>query len=165
MSLSGTTLHVAGRDITLSGFESVNLTGGAGDNTFTFTSGFGSATVATGGGSDTLDLTGLTGVTHPTDTTFGDSAATRSRSVGAKPDHIDLTLASPATIVSKIDNIFDEIQSVVSAVDSGGNALSSALPLLDPNAGGTVDKILNLVSSFTAAKTKVDIACSARSPR
>ncbi len=160
-SIGSGAIHAGTQTITLASIEHRVVHGGAGDNTFSFTDNFGDATVTTGGGSDTLDFTGLTAsepVTHPTDTTFGDATGDTLTISNPKPDHIDFTLVSASSLVTKVDQILDKVAAVVSAVDTAGNALSSVLPLLDPSIAGSVDKIVKLVDSFNAMKTKIDTA-------
>ena len=165
MSLSGTTLHVAGRDITIQNFESINLTGGAGNNTFAFTDGFGSATVATGGGSDTLDLTGLTGVTHPTDTTFCDAGGDTLTISDPAPDHIDLSLKTTGVgknfdEATDLTGVVTTLQNVVKSVGDNTSALSTFLPLLDPNAAPSLDRLVKLTSSFADLATAISTSVS-----
>ncbi|HET7129920.1 MAG TPA: hypothetical protein VFJ93_12675, partial [Gaiellaceae bacterium] len=154
-ALSGGQLQIGGKAITLASIGARSITAGAGDNTFAFSDGFGTATLTGGGGSDTLDLRGLTGITHATDLLFGDTGGDSLTLVAPAPDHIDFTLVSAASVVTKVDDLLGKVSDVVSAVDTAGNALSSVLPLLDPSVAGSVDKIVKLVDSFNAVKTKV----------
>ena len=154
MSLSSTTLHYDSRDVTLASVESVDLTGGSGNNAFAFSDGFGSATVATGGGSDTLDFTGLTGVTHPTDTTFGDAGSDTLTLSSSPPDHIDLSLQTtgPGTNFNEatdLTGVVNTLRDVVKGVDNNTSALSTLLPLLDPSTAPSLDRLVKLTSSFT----------------
>jgi hypothetical protein len=128
----------------------VALTGGDGNDTYSFQDGFGSVTVieAPDGGSDTLDFTALTGtITHPTDTTFVSSAGGTVTLSGTAPEHIDVKLADAGSFRSGIKNAFDKITGLVEQV-SASPELAAPLPLLDPSSGSSVAGLLGLGSSF-----------------
>ena len=174
MTLTGTTLTVGSRVITVQNFETVKLTGGSGSQTFTvhdfagattLTGGasadtyvlgdhFGQVTIA-GGAADTIDFTTNTGTLSFDGTNFTDGEGDTATISGTAPSHIDVTFAAPATIKTDVENILDSLKSAVSSVDSASNSLSTLLPLLDPSAGSSIDKIVALVDSVGGVADQV----------
>jgi hypothetical protein len=119
---------------------------------------YGQVSIA-GAASDKLDFTSNTHTisfdgSAFTDTLTGDSAS----ATGMTNAHINVTFSAPGTVQTAVKNILSDVTSAVTALDGVGNELSSALPLLDPSKGPSIDKLTSLLDSVSGVSTQVSSA-------
>jgi len=155
----------SGRDYTLSGIGSAELTsesgsphldasGFAGAVRFVLAGSFGTPTVKgnASGTSDTIDLTGSTQpftISGNAITSFSGDAVTVDDSGGARAiTDYQYDFSFAASYKAAIDGVFATIDSYVSSVQSTIQQLSNVLPLLDRSGQGAIGKIVGLVSAF-----------------
>ena len=128
---------------------------------------FGSVTTSgTDAGSDTIDLTNLTFATLGTvnvnaaKTVFTAGSNTFTQS-GDLADEINVKLLySTSGIASdletKLKSGYNTLSQLIDSIDSTVHELANALPLIDPNAGSTISKIIGLVDDIKALRDKTN---------
>ncbi len=148
--------------------HSIVLKGGAGDDTYSFKDNWGAVTIATpdanGTNGDTLDFTPLSESVLDTLTvnldktvlTAGTSTVTQDASSLAEEINIVVSYADPSGLTASLKSAYDKLSQLVDSLDATVHALSNALPLIDPNAGSSISKIVAFVDDVKALRDQVN---------
>ncbi|MEX2645398.1 MAG: choice-of-anchor D domain-containing protein [Gaiellaceae bacterium] len=187
--LTSTSLTAGGQAITLGSVEAANLTGGSTANTFTISNwatktatvtgaggadvhvlgnNFGTVTLSGSAAGDKLDFTGHSGsLTVNADrsqiTSSDLSVLNQSATLADQATEIDVSISALVDLKTKLNEILDKLEDWVEGASALAHAIQNVLPLLSPDAEGSLDKILKPLDAVAAFVATAKAAITAAS--
>jgi len=160
-------LTISGSNLT--GYTgTIMVTGSNGDDRYIFGDDWGTVVLASpDAGKDTLDFSTVSQTVRDLLTVSADKSVlgdgtntvTQSTTPADQAEEINIVVSyatPPSALVTNLQSAYNKLSQLVDSLDATVHALSNALPLIDPNAGASISKIVALVDDIKALRDKVN---------
>jgi Ca2+-binding RTX toxin-like protein len=145
----------------------ITITGSAGNDRYVFGNGFGNVTLSgADADTDTLDFTNYTAALtlNDTRTSFTSTGGTVTQPAAPnQAEEIDVSIAALVDLKTKLNEVLDKLEDWVEGATALAHAIQNVLPLLSPDAEGSLDKILKPLDAVAAFVTSAKAAITAAS--